>query len=50
MVQVQGLLGKDQIGIVGVQHVVDVGGDGDDVKDGGDVEDSHSLPCNPPIH
>ena len=42
--------GKDQIGIVGVQHVVDVGGDGDDVKDGDDVEDSHSLPCNPPIH
>ena len=47
---VQALLGKDQIEIVGVQHVVDVGDDGGDVKDGGDVEDSHTLPCNPPIH
>ena len=42
--------GKDQIELVGVQHVVDVGDDGGDVKDGSDVEDSLSLPCNPPIH
>ena len=42
--------GKDQIELVGVLHVGDVGDDGGDVKGGGDVEDSHTLPCNPPIH
>ena len=42
--------GKDQIELVGVLHVGHVGDDGGDVKGGGDVEDSHTLPCNPPIH
>ena len=31
---------------VGVQHVDCVGDDGGDVIHGGDVEESHGLPCN----
>ena len=31
---------------VGVQHVDCVGDDGGDVFHGGDVEESHDLPCN----
>ena len=38
--------GKDYFEKVGVQHVDCVGDDGGDVIHGGDVEESHGLPCN----
>ena len=38
--------GRDYFKKVVVQHVDCVGDDGGDVIHGGDVEESHDLPCN----
>ena len=38
--------GRDYFEKVAVQHVDCFGDDSGDVSDGGDVEESHDLPCN----